>query len=133
MPSHHSKPCASPNIFLQVLFSHFPAVLAPALIGLFTGALYRSDVGNLKQWRFPAIIQALSTRFVLPLLRSPPIARSTATTQEQRYEMQQQAQAQQFAVVESMTGGLRNRRARGTQGGEGNAAAGQTVRVGTGL
>jgi len=111
----------------QVLFGRFPVVLAPMLIGLFTGALYRSDVGNLKQWRFPALIQSLSTRFVLPLLRSPPVARSTATTQEQRYEMQQQAQAQ-FAVVDSVRSGMRNRRARGAQGGEGTAAAGQTVR-----
>ncbi|GAN01607.1 uba domain-containing protein ucp14 [Mucor ambiguus] len=90
---------------LQVAFSQSFGTLTPAVCGILSGALYRTDIGNIKQWRFPAWIQKLTIRFVKPYLVSPPIARSASTTPSQRPIVTG------IPPMESiMTAGLRNRR-----------------------
>lgn len=89
----------------QVAFSQSFETLTPAICGILSGALYRTDIGNIKQWRFPAIIQKLTIRFVKPFLVSPPIARSAATTPSQRPIV-----TGILPVDNLMTSGLRNRR-----------------------
>lgn len=90
---------------LQVAFSQSFETLTPAICGILSGALYRTDIGNIKQWRFPAWIQRLTIRFIKPFLVSPPIARSAATTPSQRPIV-----TGILPVDNLMTGGLRNRR-----------------------
>jgi hypothetical protein len=79
--------------------------ITPALCGILSGALYRTDIGNIKQWRFPLILQRLTARFIKPFLVSPPIARSSATTPSQRPIVTGIS-----PVDNIMTSGLRNRR-----------------------
>ncbi|KAG0187667.1 hypothetical protein DFQ28_005979 [Apophysomyces sp. BC1034] len=66
-----------------------------------------SDIGNMKQWRFPTNIQSLADRFLKPLLASAPVARSAMATPEQR-------PSATFSVdnLVTSTNGLRNRRQR---------------------
>lgn len=90
---------------LQVAFSQSFATLTPAVCGILSGALYRTDIGNIKQWRFPAWVQKLTVRFVKPYLASPPIARSAATTPSQRPIVTGIPPMENI-----MTAGLRNRR-----------------------
>ncbi|KAG2200859.1 hypothetical protein INT46_008765 [Mucor plumbeus] len=90
----------------QIAFSQSFETLTPAICGILSGALYRTDIGNIKQWRFPAIIQKLTIRFVKPFLVSPPVARSAATTPNQRPIV-----TGILPVDNLMTNGLRNRRA----------------------
>ncbi|RUS14981.1 hypothetical protein BC937DRAFT_93063 [Endogone sp. FLAS-F59071] len=90
---------------LQLLTNQFPSALAASCCGLLAGALYRSDIGSIKQWRFPLLLRRLAARFLLPALSSAPIARSTATTPDQRA----QAQERSFAV-DGVAAGIRNRR-----------------------
>ncbi|KAF7722722.1 hypothetical protein EC973_002815 [Apophysomyces ossiformis] len=92
---------------LQIFLSQFFTTIAPCSCGLMAGALYRSDIGSIKQWRFPVNLQSLAKRFLKPLLASAPVPRSGVTTPEQR-------PSSSFAVnnlIISPTG-LRNRRSR---------------------
>ncbi|KAG0170372.1 hypothetical protein DFQ30_002572 [Apophysomyces sp. BC1015] len=92
---------------LQIFLSQSFSTIAPCSCGLMTGALYRSDIGNMKQWRFPTNIQSLADRFLKPLLASAPVARSAMATPEQR-------PSATFSVdnLVTSTNGLRNRRQR---------------------
>ncbi|RCI03030.1 hypothetical protein CU098_012446, partial [Rhizopus stolonifer] len=74
---------------LQMAFSQSYQTLIPALCGVLSGALYRTDI----------------VRFVKPLLVSPPIARSAATTPAQRPFI-----AGITPVDTLVSAGLRNRR-----------------------
>jgi hypothetical protein len=89
----------------QLALSQSYQTLTPALCGLLSGALYRTDIGNIKKWRFPAFIQRLTVRFIMPYLVSPPIARSSATAPSQRPIVTGISQMDNI-----MTNGLRNRR-----------------------
>ncbi|KAI8645530.1 hypothetical protein BD408DRAFT_411585 [Parasitella parasitica] len=89
----------------QVAFSQSFRTLTPAVCGILSGALYRTDVGNIKQWRFPTWIQKSTVRFVKPFLVSPPIARPATTIPSQRPFV-----TGILPVDNLMTGGLRNRR-----------------------
>lgn len=85
--------------------------ITPALCGILSGALYRTDIVNIKQWRFPLVLQRLTVRFIKPFLVSPPIARSSATTPSQRPIVTGISPMENI-----MSSGLRNRR-RGNSGG----------------
>lgn len=52
----------------QLAISYVPASLLPALIGIFTGYVYRSDVLQLKGWRIPHRVQNFSEDWIQPLL-----------------------------------------------------------------
>lgn len=82
--------------------------MVPAICGLMAGALYRSDVGNMKQWRFPKSIQSLASKFLGSLLASPPLPRSTAVLPDQPPRMIS-LQGSSGNLTTSATG-LRNRR-----------------------
>ena len=43
------------------------------------GALYRSDVGNIKKWRFPKYVQSAASRMSDASLASGPTPRSSTT------------------------------------------------------
>jgi hypothetical protein len=90
----------------QLALSQSYQTLTPAICGFLSGALYRTDIGNIKKWRFPIIFQRLAIRFIKPYLVSPPIARSAATTPSQRPIVTGIS-----PVDNIMTNGLRNRRA----------------------
>ncbi|CEP14827.1 hypothetical protein [Parasitella parasitica] len=90
---------------IQVAFSQSCETLTPAICGILSGAMYRTDVGNIKQWRFPIWIQKLTVRFVKPFLVSPPIARSSTTLPSQRPFV-----AGILPVDNLLSNGLRNRR-----------------------
>ncbi|CAO3607254.1 unnamed protein product [Mucor hiemalis] len=89
----------------QLALSQSFETITPALCGLLSGALYRTDIGNIKQWRFPPMLQNLIVKFIKPFLVSPPIARSSATTPSQRPIV-----TGITPVDNIMSGGLRNRR-----------------------
>jgi len=55
---------------LQLAISHIPGSLAVAMIGIFTGQIYRSDLSNIKAYRLPPSVVQFSTRFLLPLIGS---------------------------------------------------------------
>lgn len=54
------------------------------MCGLLSGALYRSDISNIKQWRFPNKFQSFSSKYLQPVLATPPIPRSSHTLPIQR-------------------------------------------------
>ncbi|KAI8362649.1 hypothetical protein BD560DRAFT_288681, partial [Blakeslea trispora] len=94
---------------VQMAFSQSYQTLVPALCGILIGALYRTDIINMKQWRFPAIVQRLTKRFIKPYLVSSPIARSAATTPTQRPFI-----AGITPIDSTANTGLRNRRSTNT-------------------
>ncbi|GAA5801501.1 hypothetical protein HPULCUR_006949 [Helicostylum pulchrum] len=93
----------------QLALSQSFQTLTPAICGLLSGALYRTDIGNIKSWRFAKFLQNITIRFIKPFLVSPPIARSSATTPSQRPIITGLS-----PVDNIMTGGLRNRRSTNT-------------------
>ncbi|RCH78109.1 hypothetical protein CU098_000449, partial [Rhizopus stolonifer] len=68
----------------QLAFSRSTQTLVPSLCGCLAGALYRTDVGNIKQWRFPGFLQSVAHQFVKKFLISSPNPRSSATLPVQR-------------------------------------------------
>jgi hypothetical protein len=54
----------------QMAISRLPSSAAVALIGVFTGQIYRSDLTNLKAYRISPSVVNVSTRFLLPLIGS---------------------------------------------------------------
>ncbi|KAF9179761.1 hypothetical protein BGZ51_006665 [Haplosporangium sp. Z 767] len=68
----------------QLLMSHMPGSIASAMCGLFAGAIYRSDFGGTRRWRFPKPMVQFADRFLVPVFSSSPAIRSTATTLESR-------------------------------------------------
>ncbi|KAG2206105.1 hypothetical protein INT47_003754 [Mucor saturninus] len=90
----------------QLAVSQSLQTITPALCGILSGALYRTDIANIKQWRFPFILQKFTIQFIKPYLVSPPIARSSSTTPNQRPIVTGIS-----PVDNMMTTGLRNRRA----------------------
>ena len=50
--------------------SRLPNSAAVALIGVFTGQIYRSDLANLKAYRISPSVLNFSTRFLLPVIGS---------------------------------------------------------------
>lgn len=55
---------------LQMAISRLPSSAAVALIGVFTGQIYRSDLANLKAYRISPSVVKFSTRFLLPVIGS---------------------------------------------------------------
>ncbi|CDS13354.1 hypothetical protein LRAMOSA05532 [Lichtheimia ramosa] len=91
---------------VQMMLSQYFSTLVPAVCGLLVGALYRSDVGNIKQWRFPRIIRSWTSRLIGSSLASGPIPRSSTT-------MPNETTGDTTAINNLMTSaatGLRNRR-----------------------
>jgi hypothetical protein len=56
--------------YSQLAISRLPGSLATALIGLFAGQIYRSDLANLKTFRISSTFARFSSRFILPLIGS---------------------------------------------------------------
>ncbi|KAK7062287.1 DSC E3 ubiquitin ligase complex subunit 2 [Favolaschia claudopus] len=55
---------------LQLAIGYLPGSAAAALIGIFAGQIYRSDLANLKGYRLPPWLASWSSKYVLPLLGS---------------------------------------------------------------
>ncbi|KAF5371203.1 hypothetical protein D9758_004096 [Tetrapyrgos nigripes] len=55
---------------VHLTVSNLPGSLVVALIGIFTGQIYRSDLVNLKSYRLGPGISSFSRRFLLPLIGS---------------------------------------------------------------
>ncbi|KAI8076884.1 uncharacterized protein BX664DRAFT_344168 [Halteromyces radiatus] len=60
----------------QIFISQGVNTIVPCVCGLLAGAFYRSDVGGIKQWRFSDRLQSFSSRYLQPLLATPPVPRS---------------------------------------------------------
>jgi len=54
----------------QLAISRLPSSAAVALIGVFTGQIYRSDLANLKAYRISPSVVNFSARFLLPVIGS---------------------------------------------------------------
>ena len=50
--------------------SRLPGSAAVAIIGIFTGQLYRSDLAGFKSYRIPSYVVRFSTNYLLPLVGS---------------------------------------------------------------
>lgn len=68
----------------QLAFSNWIQTLVPMLCGLLAGVLYRTDVGNIKRWRFPIFLQTLTKTVIDPFFMASPNPRSSATMPVQR-------------------------------------------------
>jgi len=55
---------------LQMAISRLPGSAAVAIIGIFTGQLYRSDLAGFKSYRIPPYVVRFSTNYLLPLVGS---------------------------------------------------------------
>ncbi|TPX72706.1 hypothetical protein SpCBS45565_g00010 [Spizellomyces sp. 'palustris'] len=67
----------------QLLLSSFPESLVVSGCGLLAGAIYEANVGEIKAWRFPRLLQAMARKLVLPLVASAtPQDRPSGTTIE---------------------------------------------------
>ncbi|KAI9498577.1 hypothetical protein BDB00DRAFT_391450 [Zychaea mexicana] len=64
---------------LQMMISQSFATIVPCICGMMAGALYRSDVGNVKKWRFPRYVRNAASRVSDASLASGPIPRSSTT------------------------------------------------------
>ncbi|TFY78708.1 hypothetical protein EWM64_g5305 [Hericium alpestre] len=62
--------------FQLAISQPWPTVIVAA-IGILTGAIYRSDLANLKAYRLPPWLVSLSARFLLPLVGSTRAPRRT--------------------------------------------------------
>jgi hypothetical protein len=51
---------------LQLAFTHGLSSLAPAVVGILTGQIYRSDLANLKSYRISPTVVDFATQFVAP-------------------------------------------------------------------
>ncbi|KAI8381126.1 uncharacterized protein BYT42DRAFT_565351 [Radiomyces spectabilis] len=90
---------------LQMLISQGFSTIIPCVCGLMAGALWRSDIGNIKRWRFSCRIREFSARYIQPMLATAPTARSSAP-------LPRQGQVIGLAVDNGLLSGgvLRNRR-----------------------
>ncbi len=72
----------------QLFFSHFPLSAVAAVCGMVSGLAYRSSaLPQLANYSLPEAVTRFCTRFLLPLLKSPPpssrrSARRTAATHQ---------------------------------------------------
>ncbi|KAJ1972661.1 hypothetical protein H4R35_004551 [Dimargaris xerosporica] len=73
---------------IQFLALNYPTSLIPAVCGILVGTLYRTDVGGLKGWRFPAAFTRLASKWLTPLLATSTAANSSAATMDQAYSSQ---------------------------------------------
>ncbi|KAI8145707.1 hypothetical protein BJV82DRAFT_678481 [Fennellomyces sp. T-0311] len=64
---------------LQMFISQSFATIIPCICGLMAGALYRSDTGNIKKWRFPGYVRSVASRVSDASLASGPIPRTSST------------------------------------------------------
>ncbi|KAJ3371014.1 hypothetical protein GGF31_003744 [Allomyces arbusculus] len=62
---------------VQLLAADWSHSWLPALSGLVAGAVWATDLFGMQSWRFPRAIEKFATRFLAPLLQSPPPERST--------------------------------------------------------
>ncbi|ORX62085.1 hypothetical protein DM01DRAFT_1403798 [Hesseltinella vesiculosa] len=60
----------------QVILSDGLHTIVPCLCGLLSGALYRSDVANIKRWRFPPRLVQLAQHYLKPWLITAPSPRT---------------------------------------------------------
>ncbi|KAI9476478.1 MAG: hypothetical protein EXX96DRAFT_577313 [Benjaminiella poitrasii] len=90
---------------LQMALSQSFATIIPAICGILAGVLYRTDVINIKRWRFPIVLQRIVVKFIKPFFVSPPIARSATATPTQRPFV-----AGIGSMENIMSNGLRNNR-----------------------
>ncbi|CAG8586069.1 6267_t:CDS:2, partial [Dentiscutata heterogama] len=67
--------------FLTALPS--PSSLVAAVCGILAGAIYRSNLLNMKEWRLPQFINRFASRFILPILSTTPRRRSPAIVLDQ--------------------------------------------------
>ncbi|ORZ00393.1 hypothetical protein BCR43DRAFT_139697 [Syncephalastrum racemosum] len=88
---------------LQIFASQGFATMTPCVCGLLAGALYRSDIMGIKQWRFPRLMRSAAHHYIAPSLASAPIARSTNT-------LPNETSGVSNALETLATTGLRNRR-----------------------
>jgi hypothetical protein len=61
---------ACSNFVEQMAISRLPSSAAVALIGVFTGQIYRSDLANLNAYRISPSVVNFSSRFLLPAIGS---------------------------------------------------------------
>jgi len=64
-------------IAMQLALSYTPATLLPALLGIITGYIYRSDILQLKGWRVPYKLVNFSRNWIQPLLGGERTVRRT--------------------------------------------------------
>ncbi|KAI9250730.1 hypothetical protein BY458DRAFT_524427 [Sporodiniella umbellata] len=77
------------KLYIYVLASHIAfsgwiQTFVPAMCGLLTGALYRTDVGHIKRWRFPMILRSLAKIAIVPFFSASPNPRSSTAVPIQR-------------------------------------------------
>ncbi|CAO3589256.1 unnamed protein product [Absidia cylindrospora] len=68
----------------QIFISQGVYTIVPCMCGLLAGAFHRSDIANIKQWRFPAQIQSFTIHYIQPMTASPPLPRSNNALPTQR-------------------------------------------------
>ncbi|CAI2167811.1 9144_t:CDS:2 [Funneliformis geosporum] len=63
---------------IPFLYFQYPSSIIAGICGLLAGAIYRSGFLKLNKLRFPKIISRFVSRFILPLLSTPPPRRSSS-------------------------------------------------------
>ncbi|SAM00335.1 hypothetical protein [Absidia glauca] len=53
---------------IQLLLSRFPSSILPCHFGVLIGAVYHSNLGNIRRWRFPGQLRSVFSRYLLPIL-----------------------------------------------------------------
>ncbi|KAI9314387.1 hypothetical protein BX666DRAFT_1966128 [Dichotomocladium elegans] len=91
---------------LQMMLSHSFSTIVPSICGILSGALYRSDIGNMKRWRFPKPINSWAARVSESSFASGPIPRSSTILPHNNVA----GSTAINALVTTATTGLRNRR-----------------------
>ncbi|KAI8061416.1 hypothetical protein BC940DRAFT_310274 [Gongronella butleri] len=69
---------------IHVFFSDGMHTMVPCLCGLLCGALYRSDIGNIKRWRFPPRCLVWMRHYIKPYLATSPSPRTNNTVPVER-------------------------------------------------
>nr|KAJ3413564.1 hypothetical protein HK105_002043 [Polyrhizophydium stewartii] len=88
----------------QLAIAAFPGSTVAWIGGILAGLAYMHNLGGVKAWRFPAVLQSLASAMLRPLLDVDPApdSRLSAATPEGRRQALRQRTAQRQAQVASM-------------------------------
>ncbi|CAG8439836.1 13273_t:CDS:2 [Funneliformis caledonium] len=75
---------------IPFLYFQYPSSIVAGICGLLVGAIYRSGFLKLNKLRFPGFISRFFSRFILPLLSTPPPGRSSSLALDHAQAAQQE-------------------------------------------
>ncbi|CAG8588859.1 15269_t:CDS:2 [Funneliformis mosseae] len=86
---------------IPFLYFQYPSSIVASICGLLVGAIYRSGFLKLNKLRFPGFISRFFSRFILPLLSTPPPGRSSSLALDHAQAAQQERVIRRHAPAQA--------------------------------